>query len=222
MKLTYYGHACFALEEKGVTLLFDPFLSGNPKASVKPEQVKANYILVSHAHGDHLGDTVDIAKRNRALVISTHEVANLIAGQGAETHDMHLGGKRSFDFGYVRVTPAFHGSGVEGGHACGFIVNFFGKVVYHAGDTALFSDMKLLAELEKIDVALLPIGDNYTMGMDDAAMAAGFLGAPLVVPMHYNTFPVIQANPLEFKNKVESKQKGTEVRVLGLGETTTI
>jgi len=222
VKLTYYGHSCFALEEKGVTLLFDPFLSGNPKAPVKPDQVKANYILVSHAHGDHLGDTVDIAKRNHALVIATHEVANLVGGQGAESHGMHIGGKRSFDFGYVRIAPAFHGSGVEGGHACGFIVKFFGKVVYHAGDTGLFGDMKLLAELEKIDVALLPIGDNYTMGIGDAAVAARFLGAPLVVPMHYNTFPVIQANPLEFKNKVESEQKGTEVRVVSPGETTAI
>lgn len=220
MKLRFLGHACFLLEEKSTVLLFDPYLKNNPVAAEKPENVKADYILVSHAHGDHLGDAVEIAKRNGATIISTAEVAGKCAAEGAKTHAMHIGGKHSFDFGMVRVTPAFHGSGVEGGHACGFIVDFFGQKVYFAGDTGLFGDMELLGRLEDIDVALLPIGDNYTMGAGDAALAAKMLKAKTVIPMHYNTWPLIAADPNVFKKMVE-KETDTAVAILSPGRELT-
>lgn len=220
-ELNYLGHACFLLRHGSTSLLFDPFLSGNPLAAAKPGEIDCQYILVSHAHADHLGDAVAIAKRTGALIISTAEIANSCSEQGVSAHGMHLGGKRSFDFGFVRITPAFHGSGIPGGHACGFIVGFFGKTVYHAGDTALFGDMALLGRLEAIDAALLPIGDNYTMGPEDAAEAAGLLKPGLVIPMHYNTWPVIAQEPEDFKQDVERKFK-LPVRIMSPGETLTL
>jgi L-ascorbate metabolism protein UlaG (beta-lactamase superfamily) len=201
--LTFHGHACFSLINATTTLLFDPFFTGNPITTTKAEEVTCNYILVSHGHGDHLGDTVQIAKRTGATVIATAELAALVGQQDCANISMHLGGKRTFDFGYVRVTPAFHGSGVPGGHAAGFIVSFFGKTVYFAGDTALFGDMALLGRLEKIDYALLPIGDNYTMGPADAFEAVKLLNPRAVIPMHYNTWPLIAQSPEAFKAKVE-------------------
>ena len=161
MKLTFWGHAAFSLDANGHTLLFDPFLTDNPLSPVKAEEVKADYILLSHAHQDHLGDAIPIARRTGATIITTAEVAGMCQREGATSHAMHVGGKRSFDFGSVRLTPAFHGSGINGGLACGFIVESEGKRVYHAGDTGLFGDMKLMAELEPLSVALLPIGGNY-------------------------------------------------------------
>ncbi|HWR45047.1 metal-dependent hydrolase [Sporomusa sp.] len=203
--LTFYGHACFSLANGTTTLLFDPFFTGNPITTTKAEEVACNYILVSHGHGDHLGDTVEIAKRTGATVIATAELAALVGQQDCANISMHLGGKRVFDFGYVRITPAFHGSGVPGGHAAGFIVSFFGKTLYFAGDTALFGDMALLGRLEKIDYALLPIGDNYTMGPDDAVEAVKLLNPRTVIPMHYNTWPLIAQSPEAFKAKVEEQ-----------------
>jgi L-ascorbate metabolism protein UlaG (beta-lactamase superfamily) len=202
--LTFYGHACFALKSDNTTLLFDPFFTGNPVNTTNVNEIECNYILVSHGHGDHLGDTVDIAKRTGATVIATAELAALVGQQDCANISMHLGGKRSFDFGYIRITPAFHGSGVPGGHAAGFIVNFFGKTIYFAGDTALFGDMSLLGRLEKIDYALLPIGDNYTMGPDDAIEAVKLLNPRTVIPMHYNTWPLIAQSPEYFKENVEA------------------
>lgn len=201
--LKFLGHACMMLTAGDTTLLFDPFLTDNPFKVAKADEVKANYILVSHGHSDHLGDTIDIAKRNNATVISTAEVARLCGEQGCTAHAMHIGGKKVFDFGYVRITPAFHGAGVPGGHACGFIVNFYDVTVYFAGDTSLFGDMELLGKLESIDYALLPIGDNFTMGPDDAAYAVGLLKPKAAVPMHYNTWPVIAQSPEVFKEIVE-------------------
>lgn len=205
MKLKYFGHACFSLEANSTTLFFDPFLKGNTFNIAQPEDVKADYILVTHAHGDHIGDTVEIAKASDALIISTAEIAGQVGGQGCKAHAMHIGGKYNFDFGYVRVTPAFHGAGIPGGHACGFIVKFFDKVIYHAGDTSLFSDMKLLGELENIDYALLPIGSNFTMGPEDAVIAAKFIKAKHVVPMHYNTWPIIAQDPSAYVQAVNDK-----------------
>ncbi|SMC76311.1 metal-dependent hydrolase [Sporomusa malonica] len=202
--LTFYGHACFVLKSDNTALLFDPFFTGNPVNTTKATEVECSYILVSHGHGDHLGDTVDIAKRTGATVIATAELAALVGQQDCANISMHLGGKRAFDFGYVRITPAFHGAGIPGGHAAGFIVNFFGKTIYFAGDTALFGDMALLGRLEKIDYALLPIGDNYTMGPDDAVEAVKLLNPRAVVPMHYNTWPLIAQSPEDFKEKVEN------------------
>ncbi|MDT8900534.1 metal-dependent hydrolase [Anaeroselena agilis] len=203
--LKYLGHACFLLSDGRTSLVFDPFLSGNPCAAAGADDIDCHYILPSHGHADHLGDTVRIAKRAGATVVSTAEMAGLCGGEGCKTHAMHLGGKHAFDFGYVRLTLAFHGAGVPGGHACGFIVNIGGTTVYHAGDTALFGDMALLGKLEKIDYALLPIGDNFTMGPADAVEAVALLKPRFVVPMHYNTWPLIAQDPLEFKRAVETR-----------------
>lgn len=222
MKVTFLGHAGFQVEEKGVSLLFDPFLTGNPVALARPSEIRANYILVSHAHGDHLGDAVEIAKNNDAMVISTFEVANLIGEKGARSHGMHIGGKKAFDFGHVRITQAFHGSGVPGGHACGFMVRFFGRTIYHTGDTGIFGDMKLLADLEPVDLAFVPIGGNYTMDTDDAAVAVSLIRPKVVIPMHYDTFPLIKADPLAFKNKVEVQVPDTRVEILRPGESVTL
>jgi L-ascorbate metabolism protein UlaG (beta-lactamase superfamily) len=216
--LKFYGHACFGLWDGETSLLFDPYLSGNPFNVAKPEEVTADYILVSHGHFDHIGDTAAIAKRCGATVISTAEVCNKVADDGCQVAPMHIGGKISFPFGSVRVTLAFHGAGVPGGHACGFVVNFKGTVVYFAGDTGLFGDMELLGKIEKIDYALLPIGNNFTMGIEDAALAAGMLKAPKVIPIHYNTWPPIAQDPEKFKALVEQNAAG-QVLNMKPGET---
>lgn len=219
--LKNFGHACFSLTQNNTSILFDPFLTGNTWNIAKPEDISCNYILISHLHGDHSQDAESIARRTGATIISTAEVANFYGEKSLKAHAMHLGGKHAFDFGYVKLTPAFHGSGIAGGHACGFIVNFFGTVVYFAGDTALFGDMSLLGHLEKIDYALLPIGDNFTMGPDDALEAAALLKPRTIIPMHYNTWPLIQQDPEKFKQQVEDNL-GIEVFVLPPGDTLTL
>lgn len=219
IKFHYYGHSAFSLshDDKPV-LLFDPFLSDNPWKVATPEEVTCDYILVTHAHGDHLGDAIEISKRTGATIISTAEVANHCIEKGATAVAMHIGGKKEFPFGWVRVTQAFHGSGIPGGHACGFIVNFHDTVIYYAGDTGIFGDMKLLGELESIDWALLPIGDNFTMGPKDAALAAKLLNAKNVIPLHYKTWPIIDQDPEQFKKDVEEKYQ-IPVKVVPPGET---
>jgi L-ascorbate metabolism protein UlaG (beta-lactamase superfamily) len=218
-KLAFLGHACFLLEDNDrETLLFDPFISGNPAAKVKPGEIKAGCILVSHAHGDHLGDAYDIAAKNDALIISTAEIAEAARGEGCRAHALHIGGSHRFSFGSVKATLAFHGAGIPGGHACGFLVEYGGKKIYFAGDTGLFGDMRLIGELNALDLALLPIGDNYTMGIDDAVVAASFLKARQVIPYHYNTWPLIEADPQLFKEKVE-RQTETGCIILQPGET---
>ena len=216
--LKFLGHACFQLSNADTSIIFDPYLTDNPNQIIKPEDVKTNYVLVSHGHADHLGDAVSIALANDATVISTAEIARLCGDKGCKNHAMHLGGKYSFDFGYVRLALAFHGSGVPGGHACGFVVKLGGSTIYFAGDTALFSDMALLGRLENIDWALLPIGDNYTMGPDDAVEAVAMLKPKNVIPMHYNTWPVIAQDPELFKQKVESRLS-IPVSILKPGES---
>lgn len=215
--LRFLGHSCWLLKQGNVALLFDPFLTGNPFQVTTAEEIECTHILLSHGHDDHWGDTVSIAKRTGATVISTFEVANLCAEQGCKVHQMHLGGKHAFDFGYVRITLAFHGAGVPGGHACGFVVNFYGKNIYFAGDTALFGDMSLIGRREKLDFALLPIGDNYTMGPEDAAEAAQLLQPKCVIPMHYNTMPLIAQDAIAFKKDVEGRF-GIPVRIMNPGE----
>lgn len=216
--LRFLGHACFLLSHEKTSILFDPFLTDSPFQICKPSDINCSYVMVSHGHFDHLGDTVSIASRTGATVVSTAEVARLCTEQGCKTHAMHLGGKHDFDFGYVRLTLAFHGAGVPGGHACGFVVNFFGKTVYFAGDTALFGDMSLIGRLESIDWALLPIGDNFTMGPSDAVVAAELIRAKQLVPMHYNTWPLIAQDPQEYKKKVEQRTN-TSVHIMNPGET---
>lgn len=225
-KLTYLSHAAFLLETNGDTILIDPFLSGNPLATVKPEDVKCNYILLTHGHGDHVGDTVSIAKRNNATVISNYEIAAWCGKQELTAHPMHIGGAHDFSFGRVKLTIAHHGSGYETdegmvymGNPAGALITVEGKTIYHAGDTALFYDMKLIGEMNVIDVALLPIGDNFTMGIDDAVKAVEFLNPKSAVPMHYKTFDVINVNPEEFVKKVKAIGKDAQVISFG-GELT--
>ena len=224
IRVTYHGHACFTIEGGGAKLLIDPFLSGNPQADIGPEEVEADYILVSHAHGDHLGDTVAIARRTGATVISNHEIATYCAAQGLNSHGLHIGGGYQFPFGRVQLTIAHHGSsfpdGSYGGNPAGFLLTIEGRTIYFAGDTGLTYDMKLIGE-KGIDLAILPIGDNYTMGPDDALRAVELLQPRLVVPFHYGTFPVIEQDPAAFATRVVAKT-GIECRVLKPGESLTL
>ena len=206
-KLVYLGHSCFILTGDGDSLILDPYINGNPGAEGRePSSVSVDYVLVSHAHGDHLGDAVEICEHSNAVLVSTFEVGNFCRSQGVtRIHTGHIGGRVNFPFGYLRFTPALHGSGVAGGLACGFYLNFHQVGVYFAGDTGLFLDMELLARLEQIDYALLPIGDNYTMGPADALLAVEMLKPRIVVPMHYNTNELIAQDPYLFKTNVEAR-----------------
>lgn len=222
VKLTWYGHSCWHIETPKGTLLIDPFLSGNPNAPVTADQVKPDFILVSHGHGDHLGDSVAIAKRTGAMVLSNFEISNYCQGQGCKAHGLHIGGSRNFPFGNLKLTIAHHGSsfpdGRYAGNPAGFLLTI-GKVkIYDAADTGLFFDMKLIGE-EKIDVALLPIGDNFTMGPEDAARAVKLLKPKVVIPMHYNTFDVISQDPKSFASLAKKASPKTKVVVLKPGES---
>ena len=183
-----------------------------------PTDIACQYIIITHGHGDHYGDAEAIAKANDATIISTAEIANKASGAGCKAHAMHVGGSASFPFGKVRLTPAFHGSGIAGGLACGVIVEFGGKRVYFAGDTGLFSDMKILDRFGQIDCAVLPIGDNFTMGMEDAALAALWVQPHFVIPIHYKTWPIIEADPQEYKTLTETKYN-IPVQVVDPGTT---
>ena len=215
MKLTWLGHACFLLETAGSRLLIDPYLRGNALAACPPEAVEADWIFVTHGHGDHLGDAVEIAWRTGAPVCCTADLAAAVfAPAGVNTLEGNLGGWLSLPFGRVKFTAAVHGSGVPGGLACGFLFDAEEKRIYHAGDTALTTEFRLL-EPEKLDAALLPIGDVYTMGPEDALRAIEMLRPRVAVPMHYNTFPQIRQDPAAFA--AAAKQRGFAVRVLESG-----
>jgi L-ascorbate metabolism protein UlaG (beta-lactamase superfamily) len=220
-KLTYFGHSAFLVEHNNKKILIDPFISGNPLAPVKADDLFADFIILSHAHGDHFGDTLEIAKRCNSTVIAVNELANYVASKGAKAHNMHIGGSYDFPFGRVKFTIAHHGSssneGEYMGEPAGILLFLDGKILYHAGDTGLFYDMKLIGELHKINLALLPIGDNFTMGINDAVKAVELLNPELTIPMHYNTFPVIQADPDKFVEMVKSI--GKNAKKLEVGET---
>lgn len=209
-KFHYINHACFMVEKNNSAIIFDPFLDGNPKG-LTVDDIKVDYIFVTHGHFDHLGSAFDIAKKCDATIISTAEICGLAGEAGCKAHGMHLGGTFQFPFGKVRVTPAFHGSGVPGGHACGFLVDFYGTQLYFAGDTALYSDMQLLPKLDPFTYAILPIGGNFTMDPKDAAIAAEFLQAKYVIPVHYNTWPPITQDVDAYKADVEAR---TDSKVL--------
>jgi L-ascorbate metabolism protein UlaG (beta-lactamase superfamily) len=218
---TFLGHSCFMVAHGDSAVIIDPFLTDNPQAAAKAEDIKVDAVLLSHAHGDHIGDAVTIAKANKALVIAPFELANYCAAQGCEVHAMHIGGGHTFPFGHLKLTIAHHGSalpdGSYGGNPCGFLLTMGDKVFYHSGDTGLFYDMKLIGEMQPIDLAVLPIGDNFTMGIDDAVKAVELLRPKAVVPMHYNTFPVIAANPNDFVKRVV--ELGTNAVVVQPGES---
>lgn len=221
LKITYYGHSVFLLDDGKTKLIIDPFIEGNPLSPIKEKDVNVNYIVVTHGHGDHLGDAVAISKRCDAPIIAVNELANYVASKGAKAHNMHIGGGFNFPFGRVKFTIAHHGSssgeGTYTGEPSGVLVTMSGKTVYHTGDTGLFSDMKLIGEMNPVDILLLPIGDNFTMGIDDAVKAVELVNPKFVVPMHYNTFPVIEADPNVFIAKV--KANGFNGKVFNFGET---
>lgn len=216
---TFFGHSCFFLEDGENRLIIDPFITGNPQAIIKPEEVKVNYILLTHAHGDHLGDAVEISKRNKALIIAPFELANYCQDQGCEVHPMHIGGAHNFPFGRVKLTIAHHGSalpdGGYGGNPCGLLITLNGKTFFHSGDTGLFYDMKLIGEMNDIELAVLPIGDNFTMGIDDAVKAVEFLKPKSVIPMHFKTFDVIDTDPEEFVRRVVDMEVNSVVLKVG-------
>ena len=222
IKITWYSHACFLIETDQARLLTDPFLTDNPLAAGAADEVQTDYILVSHGHGDHVGDSVPIAKRTGAMVISNFEIQNWIAAQGVDNvHPQHIGGGFDYPWGRVKLTIAQHGSalpdGYYGGNPCGFLFYIDGKKIYHACDTGLFYDMKLIGE-EGIDLAILPIGDNFTMGPDDALRAVKLIEPKQVVPIHYDTFEVIKQDPQVWALQVE-KETAAKVTVMSPGDS---
>jgi len=222
MRISYHGHAVVQIQTNGKTILIDPFITGNQLTDLKVKEVIPDVIILSHGHNDHVGDTVELARKNNALVVANAEISDFLSWQGVNTHAMHIGGAYQFEFGKVKLTQAFHGSSytteknelIYCGMPAGILFMNEGKTIYHAGDTALFSDMKLIGERHPIDVAFLPIGDNFTMGPEDAAYAAKLLNAKTVVPIHFNTFPVIKQDPYQFIDMLDNKNG----KVLAPGE----
>jgi L-ascorbate metabolism protein UlaG (beta-lactamase superfamily) len=219
--IRFLGHACFELSSGGDTVLIDPFLSGNPKAAIAADDAAASTILLTHGHGDHIGDTVSIAKRTGAPVVAIVELAGEIGEEGVDVRDPNLGGTVKFDWGWVKLVPAWHTSTTPKGTVntpAGLLVNFHDTVVYHLGDTCVFSDLQLVGKRAPIDFALMCIGGHYTMDRSDAVDAAQLVGAKTVIPCHYGTFPPIETDSQAFKSDVESAT-GSNVVILEPGET---
>jgi len=228
MDIRFLGQACFELSEGDARVVVDPFLKpNNPVSPVTADEVEATHILITHGHADHIADAVGLAKRTGAHCVAVVEIASWLSEQGVEAvSDPNLGGTVEFDWGWVKLVQAFHTNtiqlaGVVIGPPAGLVINIGGTTVYHLGDTCLFSDLKLIAERTPVDVALIPIGGHYTMDRHDAVLAAEFVGAKTVIPMHYNTFPPIEADAGAFKADVESKTD-SQVVILEPGESHTV
>ena len=214
MDLRFLGHACFTLSDGDTTVLIDPFLTGNPSAAVSADEVSATTILLTHGHADHLGDTVEIAKRTGAPVVAITELAGELGEEGIEVRDPNLGGTEQFPWGTVKLVPAWHTSTTPKGTVntpAGLVIDFKGTVVYHLGDTALFSDLQLVGRKRAVDIAIVPIGGHFTMDRHDAVDAADFVGAKTIIPCHYNTFPPIETDAGEFQADVERALDATVV-----------
>ncbi|MCA8990094.1 MAG: metal-dependent hydrolase [Planctomycetaceae bacterium] len=225
LELTYFGHSAFQIRSGKHVLLIDPFLNDNPLCNTMAQDVDPTAILLTHGHGDHVGDTLEIARRTNCLVIANFEISNWLQAQGVKhVHSMHLGGEHEFEFGKVKLTLAHHGSqlpdGSYGGNPAGLLLKLEDRVIYHAGDTALFLDMQLIAD-ENLDLAILPIGDNYTMGPADSVRAIDFLRAPTVIPCHYNTWPVIAQDARKWAEMVRAETESEPV-VLNSGDVWTL
>jgi L-ascorbate metabolism protein UlaG (beta-lactamase superfamily) len=237
MDINYLGHSTVELVDGETRVLIDPFLKpNNPAAELTADDVEPTHVLMTHAHLDHSADAVAVGKRTGAPFVAQSELANVLGEQGIEdVADPNLGGTVEFDWGWVKLVQAFHSSTFPGsedrpfsptpgtvtGPAAGLVVNFAGKTLYHLGDTCLFGDLRLIAERTPVDVAFIPIGGHYTMDRHDAVVAADFVGADTVIPVHYNTFPSIETDAEAFKSDVESKTK-SKVAVLAPGESLTV
>jgi len=226
MKITYHGQSAIEISTNGKSLIIDPFISGNDAAKIKAEDIKVNAVLLTHAHMDHILDAAPIAKTNNAPVVANPELAAYMSWKGVKTIGMNIGGTFDLEFATAKMTHAFHSSGIideenqqilYGGMPAGFIIEAEGKTILHAGDTGLFSDMKMIGERHSIDIAFIPIGDHFTMGPEDALQAAKWYNAKLIIPIHYNTFPVIQQDGEAFISRL--KERGLDGKALHIGES---
>jgi L-ascorbate metabolism protein UlaG (beta-lactamase superfamily) len=221
----FHGHSSFEIKTGGQSILIDPFFTGNPAADVSADELNPDFIVISHAHGDHIGDVVSIAKRTGALSIANFEIVEWMKTQGLENvHAQHIGGAHAYDFGTLKLTIAHHGSsfpdGTYGGNPCGLLFKLNGCTIYHAADTGLFSDMQLIGD-EGVDVAILPIGDNFTMGPDDSIRAINLIRPKKVIPCHYNTWPLIAQDDAAWAASVKEKTQAEPV-VLQPGESAVV
>ncbi|EJL23947.1 metal-dependent hydrolase [Brevibacillus sp. BC25] len=226
LDIRFHGHSSVQVTSEGHSIMIDPFISGSPVAATKLEDISVQYILLTHGHQDHILDAVELAKKNDATIVATHELATYLSWQGVKTISMNLGGSVKLPFGKVKMTQAFHSSGVVlddekqivyMGMPGGFVIELGGKTLYHAGDTGLFGDMKMIGERHNIDLAFLPIGDVFTMGPEDALVAAEWVQADFVVPIHYDTFPPIKQDGEAFV--AELAEKDIRGKALKPGET---
>ncbi len=223
MQISYHGHSIVKIKTGDYTILIDPFITGNKLTNLIVENERPNAILLTHGHNDHVGDTVAIAKACDALVVAPNELAVYLGWQGVRTHGMNIGGACKFDFGTVKYTQAFHSSSytteaneiIYTGMPAGILFMAEEKTIYHAGDTSIFGDMEMIGKRHPIDVAFVPIGDNFTMGPQDAACAVKLLNPKLAVPVHYNTFPPIEQDPETFKALVEE----CKVKIMNAGDS---
>lgn len=224
MKITYYGHSCMLVEENGVSVMIDPFLLGNPESGLAPKDVQVDAVILTHGHADHFGDCIEIARQNDCPIIAVYELAVYCAAQGVKSEGMNIGGGRQFDGFKVKFTQAFHSSSISvgdtwiyAGQPGGILLTMGDKTFYHAGDTSLFGDMRLIGEMNSIDCAALPIGDSLTMGPEDALLAAQWVRTKKVIPVHYNTFPEIEQDAGAFCDRL--RQTGVEGYPLKPGES---